>query len=101
MAIEDATLLSSMLSQSSHEDLAKSLQVFERERLDRKIKVQELSLRNLQVYHLEDGDEQMRRDGKGTEDGVDEVLPIWKSESDQAWLYGHIPSVSPVANARV
>ena len=51
MAIEDAAALEHLLSKM---DFPRALSIFEESRLRRKIKVQQLSLHNLHLYHLED-----------------------------------------------
>jgi salicylate hydroxylase len=93
MAIEDSAVLSRILSNaSSLADLPTSLQDFEKQRMDRKAKVQSLSLRNLQLYHLEDGQDQRKRDGVDEFDNEEDrhqLSPIWRSVQDQHWLYGY------------
>lgn len=88
MAIEDAALLENLLSgTSSKEEISKSIRVFEDTRMRRKIKVQELSLHNLHLYHLEDGEEQRNRDS--LQSGDKELYPIWSNVEEQSWLYGY------------
>lgn len=86
MAIEDAASLAHFLSDiSCEEEVFKAIRAFEDTRMRRKIKVQELSLHNLRLYHLEDGEGQRKRDGLQGE----ELSPIWKNVEEQSWLYGH------------
>ena len=88
MAIEDAASLASCLSViSSKEEIPKAIRAFEDTRMRRKIKVQEMSLHNLHLYHLADGEEQRKRDGP--QSGNEELSPIWSNVEDQSWLYGH------------
>ena len=88
MAVEDAALLAAILSDIlCKEDVPKTLRAFEESRMRRKIRVQELSLHNLRLYHLEDGEEQQIRDCSGSENK--ELSPIWRNEKEQSWLYGY------------
>ena len=88
MAIEDAASLASYFSViSSKEEIPKAVRAFEDTRMRRKIKVQEMSLHNLRLYHLENGEEQRKRDG--LQSGIEEMTPIWSNIVDQSWLYGH------------
>lgn len=93
MAIEDAVALANILSKaSSIADLPASLHAFESQRMERKEKVQDLSLRNLKLYHLDDGEAQRKRDGLdefGNEDEHSQLCPIWRNDKDQQWLYGY------------
>ena len=92
MAIEDAASLEDLLACiSSKEEISKALQAFERTRMRRKAKVQDLSLHNLRLYHLEDGEEQRKRDSLQCEDNS--LSPIWNNSKDQSWLYGHTISL--------
>jgi hypothetical protein len=95
MAIEDAALLSSILSKASSAiELPASLQDFERQRMERKNKVQELSLQNLKLYHFEDGELQMKRDSIDCSGDENHLCPIWRNAKDQSWLYGYDISLS-------
>lgn len=88
MAIEDAASLANLLSGiSCKEEVPNAIRAFENTRIRRKIKVQELSLHNLHLYHLEDGEEQRMRDG--LQSGNEELAPIWNNVEMQCWLYGH------------
>ena len=88
MAIEDAASLASCFSVIlCKEEIHKAVRAFEDTRMRRKIKVQEMSLRNLRLYHLENGEEQRKRDG--LQGGSEELSPIWSNVEDQSWLYGH------------
>ena len=88
MAIEDAASLAKIFSGiSSVGEIPKATRAFEDSRIRRKIKVQELSLHNVRLYHLKDGEEQRKRDGLHT--GNEENSPIWSNVKDQSWLYGH------------
>ena len=90
MAIEDAALLSSILTQQcSSKDLQNCLHNFELQRMERKRRVQELSFHNLELYHLSDGELQRKRDRPRHCEGAKDLRPIWRNEEDQAWLYGY------------
>lgn len=88
MATEDAASLAKYLSGIPCKEVFPNLiRAFEDTRMRRKIKVQELSLHHLRLYHLEDGEEQRRRDG--LQRGNEEMFPIWRDVEEQSWLYGH------------
>ena len=88
MAIEDAALLEDLFAGTScKEEISRSIRTFEDTRMRRKIKVQELSLHNLSLYHLEDGEEQRNRDS--LQSGDKELYPIWRNVEEQSWLYGY------------
>lgn len=89
-AIEDAWVLAEAVghSQADHSDYSveDSLRRYERSRRERTSKIQSLSYRNRDVYHLPDGDAQARRDSamKNHSGGF----------SDVDWLYGHDPTLT-------
>lgn len=88
MAIEDAALLAHLFSgASTAADLPNVGLRFQEVRLSRKLKVQEISLHNLHLYHLQDGDEQAKRDDP--QSAHTGSSPIWNNTEDQAWLYGY------------
>ena len=87
MAIEDAAVLAKLMADvSSTEELPLILQTFQKMRMPRKLKVQNLSMHNLYLYHLEDGEEQIERDS--SRPSRPEEAPIWSNQGAQVWLYG-------------
>ncbi|MCJ1386032.1 hypothetical protein MMC17_009157 [Xylographa soralifera] len=87
MAIEDAATLARILSGvASKEKVPQALRVFEETRMRRKNMVKDLSLHNLRLYHLEDGEEQQKRDDISSR--REELCPIWRDVKQQSWLYG-------------
>ncbi len=81
-SIEDAAVLAKCLEQADRRDLVPALRRYEETRKPRATRCQEGSRRNGAMYHLEDGEEQRKRDAR-LSSMTTAPLP------QNVWLYGH------------
>jgi salicylate hydroxylase len=87
-AIEDAWILARELDavdSRNSDDIARALRRYERARQERTTTVQTLSYRNRDIYHLPDGEAQIRRD--------DAMRSRSGGFADVDWLYGFDPTM--------
>lgn len=83
LAIEDAAVLCTILDKVGAGQHEQAFTAYERARIPRVRKVQDLSHRNATTFHLPDGAEQQARDARlAIPTGGDPLR-------DNAWLYGH------------
>ena len=98
MATEDAFLLGQVLSQvgSSTTDLSHALRLHQDIRLPRTKLVRNEALRNCALWHLHDGEVQIRRDEEALRGfhSCGDSPYIWGDYDGQAWLYGYNVSAS-------
>jgi salicylate hydroxylase len=94
MAVEDGLALCRSLSKiTSKEQLAKSLSIFEKVRMQRAGQMQEASLLNSHLWHFPDGPLQEARDAAMVPEV--EGLPFshspnqWSDPATQMWCYGY------------
>ena len=89
-AIEDGAALAACLRQGSN-DTAAALERYERLRLERVTRLQQMSRSNKLRFHMHDGPEQEARDAAWARAGD-------RSPEALRWLYGHDPiALEPAA----
>jgi len=81
-AIEDAAVLSRLLSEATTDDAPAALRTYEAVRSPRAEKLQRLSRRMAHANHLPDGPDQEARDARFAELAADDTDRL-------AWLYGY------------
>lgn len=88
MACEDAAVLRKALSTASRDNISAALLEYQRIRQPRAQAVQKAG-RTLQYwYHIEDGEEQIRRDELMVQDTQDNPI-FWGHKERRDWLFGH------------
>lgn len=93
MAVEDAVFLSSMVSKIQHpSQVSEATRIYESCRKSRIARVKRESLLNCSMWHLHDGQEQIKRDREAHKafidgDAMHESSYIWDDEERLKWLY--------------
>jgi salicylate hydroxylase len=84
-AIEDAVVLAACLAGAGPGEQAAALRRYERIRLPRTTRIQQLSRANAETFHLADGDAQRRRDlAAQTSSGLDRQAWLFEYDAERA-----------------
>ena len=107
MAIEDAAMLTHLLSPGllpSSDSILNAAKIYEERRSARRAGVLDLSMKEIELTHLEDGLRQSKRDelasltqnlsgiARRAEEDMSynkDDMPLWADAKQQQWLYGY------------
>jgi salicylate hydroxylase len=87
-AVEDAACLRRCLASPEFSDLKSALARYESIRLPRASLIQQKTREHQSILHIEDGQQQVHRDGQMKIDG-DENPVFWGSNDRRQWLFSH------------